>query len=174
MKQYIHRFDDVIGRSIARLPGGAMAVMRLASVIGHPIITVSIMSALCAFALIVPDSQLFMLGLIALLAFFVSSLLKMMFRRRRPDNNYVPTMFLRTFSFPSGHAAGSLVSFGLVGYLAWLYAPSAAWAIGLAVFAVCLWVGSSRVYLRAHYASDVIGGWLVGGAGLLAIVMAGL
>ena len=77
--------------------------------------------------------------------------------RTRPAN---PLVHTTGASFPSAHAANSvgwlalsLVIAGLVDNRAGRVAIVAAGA-GLTIF-----VGLSRVYLRAHYLSDVIGGW---------------
>ncbi len=62
-----------------------------------------------------------------------------------------------TYSFPSGHAMGSM---GLVVVLCVLAWPTRArWAVvGLGAVFVLL-VGVSRVYLGVHYPSDILAGW---------------
>lgn len=80
-------------------------------------------------------------------------------------------MVLETYSFPSGHAASSVVIFGLIALIAWhlLPQPYASIAVGLLVALIVL-IGISRVYLGAHYATDVLVGWLVGAVGLAIII----
>ena len=70
---------------------------------------------------------------------------------------------LTSYSFPSGHAFGSIVAVGAL-LLAGLPTVRPAWrkpliALGLAVVVL---VGYARVGLGVHYVSDVVGGWLIG------------
>ncbi len=60
-----------------------------------------------------------------------------------------------TMSLPSNHAVNSSAA---AVFLHMLY-PSTAW-ISLPLVAI---IGLSRVYLGAHYVSDVLGGWILGG-----------
>ncbi len=67
------------------------------------------------------------------------------------------------FSFPSGHAAGSLVFYGMSAYLM-LVLCRPRWhraivAISTLLIAV---IGASRVLLQVHYLSDVCAGYAVG------------
>jgi undecaprenyl-diphosphatase len=89
--------------------------------------------------------------------------LKQLFRRVRPLD-VEPLAHLSTYSFPSGHAVAAAAFYGAVCTLVVLRARSRALR-GLAVAAGLLMVplvGFSRVYLGAHYFSDVLAGTCVG------------
>lgn len=88
--------------------------------------------------------------------------LKHVFNRPRPD---VPLLFKASgLSFPSGHALFSVTFYGLVVYVLYLSAISKKWKWVLISFLILFMflIGFSRVYLRVHYASDVIAGFCVG------------
>lgn len=64
-----------------------------------------------------------------------------------------------TYSFPSGHASGSLALYGLFAYV--LYKKQQSMIIVTMLTLIVLAVSMSRVILNVHYFSDVLGGWLV-------------
>lgn len=63
----------------------------------------------------------------------------------------------RDFSFPSGHAAGA---FGFASFLCARLRPRASVATALLLFA--FGIGLSRIYLGAHFPTDVLAGALLG------------
>lgn len=73
-----------------------------------------------------------------------------------------------SFGFPSGHTSGSTAIAVVIGYVLARErgARRVGWTIALAV---PLAVGISRLYLDMHWASDVIGGWLIGGSYAVAV-----
>jgi undecaprenyl-diphosphatase len=91
-----------------------------------------------------------------LVAGTVSTALKWLFRRQRPPGKGAGfyTWFDR-HAFPSGHAGRSAC---MVVLLAPLLSP---WESAL----LALWaglIGLARVALQVHFASDIVGGWVVG------------
>jgi undecaprenyl-diphosphatase len=96
-------------------------------------------------------------------------MLKLAFHRPRPELAYV---HLDTYSFPSGHAAGTTAIYGV---LLLLVARGRARRVQLACAAALILlvaaVGFSRLYLEAHYLSDVLAGISVGVAWLAACLL---
>lgn len=72
-----------------------------------------------------------------------------------------------TFSFPSGHAMGS-VTLGVALVLLFLPTRGRWWVLAVASLFVLL-VGLSRIYLGVHYPSDILAGWLAGTAWVVAM-----
>ncbi|WP_295685212.1 phosphatase PAP2 family protein [uncultured Nevskia sp.] len=99
--------------------------------------------------------------------------LKLSFERARPlyDHGLV---IEPSYSFPSGHASGSLAVYGMLTWLLlhWLPAP-ARLPLLIGTTTLILLIGFSRVLLQVHYFSDVIAGFASAAAWLsLCIVVA--
>jgi undecaprenyl-diphosphatase len=91
-------------------------------------------------------------------------LLKDLFARPRPRFER-PLVVETSYSFPSGQAMESLVVYGMLAYFAVLILSGSGKRVAVAVGAAVLVVliGFGRVYLGAHYLSDVVGGFAGGG-----------
>lgn len=96
--------------------------------------------------------------------------LKSLFARARPVHEH-GVVVADGWSFPSGHAAGSMLVYGLLAYLVVRFSPRI-WHLPTAILTALLvvFVGFSRVLLQVHYLSDVLAGYLSAAAwGLLCI-----
>lgn len=104
----------------------------------------------------------------------VNVLLKYTFQRARPHFEQ-PLVELATYSFPSGHTSGATVFYGvLAAYFVMRYTGAGQrLLILLAASGMIALVAYSRVYLGAHYLSDVLAGVAVGSA-WLAICITGI
>jgi undecaprenyl-diphosphatase len=88
--------------------------------------------------------------------------LKEIFKRQRPLEPLLHAV--PGFSFPSGHSFSSFMFFGLLVYViadTKNMHPSIRWFAGIGCILLALTIGISRVYLKVHYPSDVIGGFLL-------------
>jgi undecaprenyl-diphosphatase len=78
------------------------------------------------------------------------------------------------YAFPSGHATKAAAVYGMLAAL--LAATTSSWgrkvALWTAAVLVAGLVGLSRLYLGAHWLTDVLGGWALGGAWLFVVLTA--
>lgn len=92
------------------------------------------------------------------------TLLKEAFGRARPDwaeSAYHPL----TASFPSGHATTGIDSWVVLGLILLLAGLGRfARVVGVAAIAIGLLLGPSRLVIGVHWPTDVLAGWLLGGA----------
>jgi undecaprenyl-diphosphatase len=99
----------------------------------------------------------------------LSELFKFLFHRPRPPAS-LSLVNETSSSFPSAHAM-TVVALGAAVWYLWSLRPAESWGgswraktrVGLAVVALSLLVGLGRVYTGAHYPSDVLAGWALGG-----------
>jgi len=159
----IQHVDDAVFHAAEDTEWGpAVAIAEVLSLVGGTLVTwcirVGVLVVLArrrhwlsvaAFALAIVTSEMLIGGL------------KDAFQRPRPPNGLVATS---GWSYPSGHAiAAAVTALGLVivlvppGHARWTWERQAALYASL--------MALSRVYLRAHWLSDVVGGALLG-AGL--------
>ena len=98
----------------------------------------------------------------SLLLFF----LKDIFHRLRPLRPLNEPAY--NYSFPSGHTALSFIFYGLLIYLIWNneLPRRHKYIVSILLLFLSVLIGISRVYLRKHYASDVIAGFCIGFAWL--------
>jgi membrane-associated phospholipid phosphatase len=103
--------------------------------------------------------------LIALLAGLLIEGLKVEVGRDRPEQALRDRHIHQvTKSYPSGHATSSVVAYGMLGFalLPIIRGRPRKLLFSAAMALLVLLIGSSRIYLRAHWFSDVAGGFLLG------------
>lgn len=92
--------------------------------------------------------------------------LKALFQRVRPLDAYGLPL-TEGWSFPSGHASGAVVVYGMLSYVLVRNSPKA-WHLPIILLAALLAfsTGWSRIFLQYHYISDVLAGFASGCAWL--------
>lgn len=93
--------------------------------------------------------------LIILTATILIRAFKEVFSRPRPINQLITET---GFSFPSGHATMAIVFFGCLVYL---FSKEKKKTLTISIILILL-IGLSRIYLRVHYLSDVLAGFILG------------
>lgn len=172
MKPALMTFDNGLSRWIQSLPAWLGPIMVTLSFLGLPIVVIILATAAVAVAFREHQTKLALSFAAVLGGLGVNTLLKLSLHRTRPDTLYVGTMKIKSFSFPSGHAYGAAALYGLLAYLAWHTLPSPWNAIVSSLLVLLIFlIGFSRVYLGAHFPTDVLGGWILGGLTVLIIVI---
>ena len=127
------------------------------------------MIALCVLVIILPGRLKIGLpvALMTLIGFLAQTFLKALVARPRPDMEYWLATET-TYSFPSGHANASMIFFVALFILAGRALilqenRLAATLLRIVLAVLAVFIGLSRLYLGVHFASDVLGGWLLAG-----------
>ena len=138
-----------------------LAISRLGSAVA-----MSVLALLGALLLITRRDWIVLGGWVAAFAGggLLDQWLKLVIRRPRPP--YAAALLHNpTWSFPSGHAMGALVGYGMLAYVClilWKESRRMHITIVAAAALVIASIGMSRLYLGVHYFSDVIGGYAAG------------
>ena len=171
-------FDLEVTRVVQGVQNPAFAaVMQGVSMLGDGWIPVILTVAVTAVFVMLRRWLEAMCILATLSSVLLAVLVKIMVARPRPPTFIIDPvdffLFANQFSFPSGHVLFFMVFFGFLATLA-LFSFSG-WNRA-AVIAICcsmiLLIGPSRIYMGAHWASDVIGSYLLGTL-LLCILITG-
>jgi membrane-associated phospholipid phosphatase len=109
----------------------------------------------------------------ALVPGLVNVLIKELIRRPRPTADLVDVLsVLDSYSFPSGHVMFYAGFFGFLWFVTYaLFKRSLTRTLLLVFFgSLIALVGVSRMYLGHHWASDILGAYLLGGLSLVVIL----
>ena len=135
-----------------------------------------------AALLVVPAGVLvwWKLGKLAGIAVWISGLIsilndlfKFAVDRPRPSLEQVQIIGINHGNgYPSGHTFFATLFLGFLAYLLFTHLQNRVWRIVslILLISLILLVGSSRIYLGAHWPSDVLGGYLLGGLFLTLLI----
>ncbi len=162
----IQSFDLRMTRLVQLIPSPLSIVMPVATFVGLPAVMATIGALVAIVFWFKAQPQLALMFTLGTASLLIPTLIKLLVNRARPDTLYAAG--ISSSSFPSGHAFDAVVILGLLAYAVWGLPHGPLLAAALGVFAII--IGLSRIYLGAHYPTDVLAGWLMGGLALWAII----
>jgi membrane-associated phospholipid phosphatase len=124
-------------------------------------------SVLVVFYLIIKNfKRAVEIAVIGIGGFVLNYVMKLSFHRIRPPRPLIDPLL--NFSFPSGHATSGFIFYGLLAYLVLKtnFHRVLKYLVAFLLISWSLVIGFSRIYLRVHYASDVLAGFCTGFAWL--------
>jgi membrane-associated phospholipid phosphatase len=165
----LSQFDTSLARSLhADLPLPLLRVVAVITYLGDSLFIIPAAILVLGVLLLRRRHQLAGVWTVAMLGIVpVSSGLKAIFQRARPlhDHGYIVEY---SWSFPSGHAFGSIAFYGLLAYLGLRLLPARYHRRVIAASVLLIGVvGCTRVLLQVHYFSDVVAGYASGACWLL-------
>jgi len=91
--------------------------------------------------------------------FIFNQYMKIFFERPRPVDLMIVEE--KGYSFPSGHSMVSMAFYGFIVFLIWKYVKNnkLKWLYTILLGLLIILIGTSRIYLGVHYASDVLAGF---------------
>lgn len=163
--RYVQRFDSVVGKIVGKIP---KQLLRSSAILGQLTIPSAWATALSVLIVWSLYAHSFRAAYLVILVFIpTATILKLFIRRKRPQTIYTDAMRIKSYSFPSSHAySGALGG----GFLTTLAIQNDMPIIGITLIVLVLIIGVSRIHVGAHYPSDVLAGWLMGGA-VLSIIL---
>lgn len=151
----VRTFDTITTRFIAMLPNWLRSPF---TILGHMTTPLAWALALVAF-IVLREPTGFSEAMFILAAVPLATVSKFLFRRQRPPTIYAGSMRIKSYSFPSSHAYAAALAGG---YFIYVINSATSTILALCAAVIPIVIGVSRVYLGAHYPSDVVAGWLLG------------
>ncbi len=165
--------DQVFSDAVrAGTPEAARTVFGWVTHLGDPW-TLTLLGAVVALGLLLRGERLLAFAFVAAMGgnALLNTALKRAFERARPLHALEPAPF-DGYSFPSGHSSGALVAYGMLAYVLMRTLPRG-WHLPAAMIcaAAAFSVGASRIFLQAHFATDVLAGFASGSAWLTICIL---
>ncbi|MEO8811102.1 MAG: phosphatase PAP2 family protein [Rhodanobacter sp.] len=161
-------FDGGLAESLRdQLPRPVLRAIAMLTHLGDKLWVATASAAVLLVLLLRRHWQLALAWTVALVGILpVNGTLKALFRRVRPlhDHGFI---IEPGWSFPSGHAFGAVVFYGMLAYVLLRLSPRFHRAIIAAAMLLIGVVGISRILLQVHYFSDVLAGYAAGAAWLV-------
>jgi undecaprenyl-diphosphatase len=168
-------WDLAISRAVQAMAwSGVEPVMRGVCLAGDDVLLSSLLVAAACLVLVALRARreaVVLLGVV-LVGEVLKICVKDLVGRPRPTAEVVRVLIAarEVYSFPSGHTVHYTVFFGFLWFLTFtrVKAPALRWPLLGVWTGLIMTVGLARIYLGAHWPSDVVGGYLLGGAILAA------
>lgn len=172
MKTALKTLDMELTKLITRLPETWRGLFIVVTSLGDPIVTIGIGVVIVCIGWWQQNVRLALAGSVIWMTLITGAILKVVFSRARPMTEYAANLRVDTFSFPSGHSSGAMVAYGLLAYCAIHLLPQPyGWIVAIGCACIIVAVGVSRIYLGAHFPSDVLAGWILGALALIIIAV---
>ena len=171
------QLDQVFSDAVrASTPEAVRAAFGWVTHLGDPW-TIVLLGVVAVLGLMMRGERVLAFAFVAALAgnALLNTALKHAFERARPLHAHAqalePTPFAG-YSFPSGHSSGALVAYGMLAYVLVRTLPRA-WHLPAALLCagVAFSVGASRIFIQAHFATDVMAGFASGSAWLAICIL---
>jgi len=164
-------FDASLAASLrTHLPVPALRLIAAITHLGDTLWVASMAAVVLLILLLRRQRPLAASWSVALLGILpINGALKALFRRARPlhDHGFIVEP---GWSFPSGHAFGAMVFYGMLAYVLLRLSPRFHRAIIAGAVLMVGVIGISRILLQVHYLSDVLAGYATGAAWLVLCV----
>lgn len=162
----VDAFDTQIIQAIQTIKHPFLTiVMRFFSFLGDTIqvMIISVILFFIQYKVFHHRKELILFSIVLLGSTALNIGLKAYYHRERPTLYTMVTE--ESFSFPSGHSMAALSLYGIITFLLWRHIPRQSGRIVLLSISsfILLMIGISRVYLGAHFPSDVLGAYLFSG-----------
>lgn len=163
----VEAFDGAVHAWLTSVQSPALtAVMHVFTALGNPqTVIIPILMIIVYFLFVKPHRwYAIRIPVVALGSYLMNRLLKAWFNRPRPDISDHMTEVLYGLSFPSGHAMFAAAFYGLLLHILWKSTNSEKIRVIVStiIIVTIFMIGLSRVYLKVHYATDVLAGFAAG------------